>query len=319
MLIVIGGYCDDFFNDINMINLNNLDFYKTYEEKLLAKIPKSPKDKNSNVITFRLKNKKSVSFDKEFFLKNLKINVGNCSNTTSSSNVLHYYKSFSEGVLNQNSIHEDNKASINNLFHEGANNNTSNFNKNIVIELENKNLTEHLLRMFYEISFTGKLFSYVTVKDIQNLMEFSAFLKENYLYKKLESILTSIKTSLVHEQNFSEDKELFNLSNYTLMRENSLYSKSFYNLRDKTCPTRKLISLHSKTLLKFIDSTEDSADFFSYISEKTFGYLLLFMINSQFPKADENINDLLEILFYSKFFIIKSLFKVKILNFLKCY
>jgi len=102
-----------------------------------------------------------------------------------------------------------------------------------------------------------------------------------------------------------------NLNLYTLKESRLFFTTNFYSLKNKFCLEREYLFIHGKILLKFIDTSSNIIDFFNLISEDKFKYLLNYIYNKTFPEIqNKELNIYLELLFYAKFFKIKSLFKV---------
>ena len=280
ILFIIGGYNDEFLSDFNMINLKKLEIYKSYIQKSLINIEKEQKD---NQITFKLK-EKNISFSRSFFLKKINLNLEN-----------------NFGLLNK--------------FY--SNENTTGDISDIIIDLSENNFSEKNLKILYEITLTGRICSYINIKELENLILLSEKLNLKNIKKKLISLNENIKELYTADPYLNKEKEIFNFTCYNILETKHFHSKDFYYLKNPSCESRRLISIYSKILLKFLDCSKNKEDFFGYISEKTFKFILNYIYNQFIPKIDRDyiINDHLEILFFAKFFKIKSLFKVNFILF----
>lgn len=301
VLFVFGGFQDLFLKDISVIYLNHLDFYKSYTAKNLLQITRPPIGESINFVL----SKQKVSFNKSFFLKkiqmeNEKITVPNMLNNDNNK----------DDKLTE--INDNNANSQYLKINPEINYIKSDSHYQILDVSRNKHFSMRSLMLFYEIGFIGKLISYVNVKDLEDLIEIAKFFNQTTIKIKLTNILTGILTLYSQEHNNIDVKsEVFNLGLYCLKESRNYFSTNFYNLKNKFCPERDYLQIHSKLLLKFLDSSYSSSDLFQIVPGNMFKYLLNYIYNCTFSQIlNGEINIYLELLFYAKFFKIKSLFKV---------
>jgi len=301
-LFIFGGYQDAFLDEINMINLKNLDFYKSYNEKGMLQLTRPTK---KNEITFILKKNEKIKLNKTFFYKNILLenekpisNIQNESNTK----LINNYNKENQCDLNKDCI---------NILNSNRNKNYS--GDNIIDFSEKYNFSVKSLLLFYEISFLGKLNTYFNIKDLEDLIEISKFFHQNSIMKKLIKVLKVIK-EIYCEEEISTNiiREIFNINFCDLKGKRNYFSTNFYHLKNNDSSEREFIRIYSKVILKFIDSSATNLEFFNIVDEKIFRFILNYIYNNFLPTINNNeINIYLEILFFSKFFRIKSLFKVK--------
>jgi hypothetical protein len=298
LLFVFGGFQDVFLSDINMINLNHLDFYKSYIDKNLLQITRPPTGEKINFVLEREK----VSLSKSFFYKKIQM-VNEKISVPINSNNEPINQIFNNKIQNVSQMH---------LHNFGLNLEKESSNFSIMDVSKNKDFSVRSLMLFYEISFLGKLISYVNVKDLENLIEISKFFNQTTIKIKLSNILSGIYNLYSQEyNNIDVNCEIFNLGFNHLKDSRNYFSNNFYNLKNKFCPERDYLKIHSKLLLKQIDSSNCCSDFFLIVREEIFKYLLNYIYNGSFPVVhNKEINIYLEMLLYAKFFKIKSLFKV---------
>ncbi len=289
ILFLFGGFQDLFLNDISIINLNYLDYYKSYTAKNLLQITRPP---IGEAINFVLTNQK-ISFNKSFFYKKIQL--------------------VNEKFIDPTMI--GNKSDNNQVTDNNANSffNNSEVCFQIIDVAKNIHFSVRSLMLFYEIGFVGKLISYVNVKDLKDLIEIAKFFKQTTIKIKLSNILSEIHNLYSQENNNNIDvnSEIFNIGLYYFKDSRTFFSTNFYSLKNKFCSERDYLQVHSKLLLKFIDSSNCSMDLMQIVRGEMFRYLLKYIYEGSFPEINNGeINIYLELLFYARFFKIKSLFKV---------
>ncbi len=169
------------------------------------------------------------------------------------------------------------------------------------------------LLLLYQITFLGRFFSYIKLSDIDCLIEITNFINLKDITKKLKLIKDLISFEIIKLNNSLKTEEyslqIFNFNYFIFFEEKNFYSKNFYDLRNYNTPERELIKIYSKTLLNLIDQFDNVEIFYEKImSENIFRNILEYIYNGIIPQILNNdICDLLEMLFYSKYLVIKSL------------
>jgi len=202
----LGGFQNVFLNDIEVFNLTNLDFYKTYNAKNLLQITRPPK---GEPITFILKNN-IISLNKCFFFKKIQME-----NEKLTFPILRDIQK--TGKLNFFSDVEFNEKSMANDILNPVSFTRINPCNQIIDVSKNTHFSLKSLLLFYEISFTGKLTSYVTFNDLEDLVEIAKFFGQITIKKKLTNIIEGIKELYKKEyQNIDINHEIFNITSIQL-------------------------------------------------------------------------------------------------------